>query len=67
MARVQTSPIKSLITSALGPVSIEVRLEGEPEGRRLGRINIPGAVRYFLIIRVRVLGFDVVYGYVEIV
>jgi len=53
------------VLGALFRLTIEV--SDEPAGKRIGRLNLPGALHHFLNIELRIIGIRALAGYIELV
>lgn len=64
----RTDTISATALRILGAIfSLRIEVTDVPVGRKLGTINLPGYLKYYINIELRILGFLVLLGYIELV
>lgn len=63
-----TQQISATALRILGAIfSLRIEITDVPVGRKLGTINLPGYLKVYINIELRILGFLVLFGYIELV
>lgn len=50
-----------------GLLYLRIEIGGWAEGRKLGTLNLPGTIKQYINLEVRILGLLALYGHIELV